>query len=755
MIFSCKDQIRQKTHNYYVMKQVININFQGQVVPIEVTAFDILKLYTDSLTRYFANEEGKEEIINDIENRIGELFQERLKKGATCITDDDVNAIIRSMGRPEEFETEEPGATNSDAPPASAAYTNNYQNATATKRLYRNENDKVVGGVSSGLANYFNIDVVIVRILFVAFAFSGFGIITYLILWVAVPSSATTVIGSPRKKLFRDTDDKIIGGVCSGIGNYFGINVWIPRVLFLLPFLSFVSRWGHWDNFPDFFQFAFSPGALIIYIILWLVIPEANTTSEKLEMKGERVDMNTIKNSVMEEMKGMQQRAEKFGSEAKSFAAEKGRVVGTEMAPLARRGSRSLGDIIVFLLKIFAYFIIGCIAITVILALFGFGIAAMGLFPIKDFVLTEGWQNVFAWGTLIFFIAVPMIGIITWIIRRLAKIKTNRKMMRVSFVAMWLLGVFCFAGLVSSVFRDFRSSSSINEQEITLVNPGIQKMEVTTLSPDKKFYRNKWFRMEPFSAFDDDTATVRNVRIQIVKSNTDSFRVTMLRMANGRNRRAADTMLSAIQFSVLQSDSLLVIDKGIQINKTDKFRNQRVIITIYVPVGKQIKIAENVAWGNDAHISGPWNDNWDLEMDEVEQGWDRNVDYIMKEDGLYTLNGEPADERGRIEKTNRRGTIDIRDGETRVRIDENGIQVTDSNEENYRYENQRHQKAIDSIKTKVKTEQEKLRDSLQKVKDRAEEELKKLNAMSGASASDANDEYDFRLHNPMMLFISK
>lgn len=86
------------------MKQVININFQGRVVPIEVTAYDLLKSYTESLNRHFANEEGKEEIINDIESRIGELFQERISKGAICITDDDVKAIIKSMGNPEDFE---------------------------------------------------------------------------------------------------------------------------------------------------------------------------------------------------------------------------------------------------------------------------------------------------------------------------------------------------------------------------------------------------------------------------------------------------------------------------------------------------------------------------------------------------------------------------------------------------------------------------------------------------------------------------
>jgi phage shock protein PspC (stress-responsive transcriptional regulator) len=483
------------------MKQVININFQGQVVPIEVTAFDILKQYTDSLNRYFANEEGKEEIINDIENRIGELFQERLKKGATCITEDDVNAIIKSMGRPEEFETEEPGADKSnraEAGTTSGATFVNMQNATGQKRLYRNENSKAIGGVCSGIANYLGMDVVIVRIIFIILFGALF--IPYLVLWIAVPSSASVVIGSPRKKLFRDMDDKIIGGVCSGIANYFAVNVWIPRLLFLLPVLSIISRWSHWGPFPDFFRIGFSPTALIIYIILWLVIPEATTTSEKLEMKGEKVDMNTIKNSVVEEMKGMQQRAENFGQEAKTFATEKGKVLGAEMAPLIRRSSTSLGDIIVLFFKVIAYIIIGGIGLALVATLFGFGIAAIGLFPVKDFVLTDGWQNVFAWGTLIFFIAVPIIGIITWIIRRLAKIKTNRKMMRTSFIAMWLLGVFCFIALITSVVRDFRTTSSINEEQVALVNPSVKKLEVTTLSPDKKFYRNRWFRMEPFSA---------------------------------------------------------------------------------------------------------------------------------------------------------------------------------------------------------------------------------------------------------------
>src|SRR5215218_269816 len=93
--------------NHTTMKKIININFQGRVIPIEETAYDILKQYIESLRRYFANEEGRDEIINDIESRIAELFSERLKKGATCITDEDVNAVMASMGRPEDFEQAE------------------------------------------------------------------------------------------------------------------------------------------------------------------------------------------------------------------------------------------------------------------------------------------------------------------------------------------------------------------------------------------------------------------------------------------------------------------------------------------------------------------------------------------------------------------------------------------------------------------------------------------------------------------------
>lgn len=630
------------------MKQVININFHGQVVPIEVSAFDLLKEYTDSLARFFANEEGKEEIINDIESRIGELFQERLKKGAVCITDDDVNAIIKSMGRPEEFDGEEEKVASSLGAEQKSSSTTNTQSTTAEpRRLYRDENNKIIGGVCSGLAKYFGTDPMVMRIIFVILAFAGAGILAYFIIWIAVPSSATKEIGSVRKKLFRDPDDKIIGGVGSGLGNYFGIHPWIPRALFLIPFLSIAFKWhdlGVFD-FPSFVSLSFSPGSLIVYIILWLVVPEALTTTEKLEMKGEKVDMNSIKNSIMEEMKGVQQRAEKFAKEASSVAGEKGEQLGSELKTAVKRGGRSLGDIIVFIIKAFAYLVIGSVLLALVIALFGIAIAAIGLFPLKDFMLTDGWQNVLAWGTLIFFIAVPIIGIITWIIRRLAKMRRNSKLLTASFIGLWILGWVCFTCLFASIAREFKRVTPEIEQSVYLSNPSINKLELTNRDKGTaKSYRYKTFKIEPFEDLEDDTAYVKNIEVRIKKAINDSFSVSMIKMANGRTNNIATENANKIQYNAVQKDSLLIFDKGIAINKHDKFRNQRVIITVYVPVGKMIRVDRNFSWGPHVHFSGPWHDEDWYDEDEFERYWDTNRDYIMKADGLYTLDGKPVDQ---------------------------------------------------------------------------------------------------------------
>src|ERR1043165_6993205 len=93
------------------MKKIININLSGRVIPIEDSAYEKLQAYIESLRRYFIHEEGRDEIINDIESRIAELMNEKIRKGANSVTDADVDEIIASMGRPEDFQAAEEAET--------------------------------------------------------------------------------------------------------------------------------------------------------------------------------------------------------------------------------------------------------------------------------------------------------------------------------------------------------------------------------------------------------------------------------------------------------------------------------------------------------------------------------------------------------------------------------------------------------------------------------------------------------------------
>jgi phage shock protein PspC (stress-responsive transcriptional regulator) len=703
-------------------------------VPIEESSYELLQQYIESLRRYFANEEGRDEIINDIESRISELFQERLKGGSTCITDDDVNAIINNMGRPEQLEEAEQGESeNGKTSYANAGRSEGYFQGDWSwkgKRLYRDENNKILGGVCSGIAAYFGIDPVFIRILFII---SGIGFLAYILLWAFVPGS-NQIENGVRKRLYRNPDGKIIAGVCSGIGSYFNINPWIPRVLFLVPFISFFFRWGHFGplTFPHFVSFTFSPGSFLIYIILWLVIPEATTTSEKLEMKGERIDLNSIKNSVLKEMqevgervgkmgKDVGERVGKMGMEAGHAAKEKGAEMGKEIHYVAHRSSGALGNVIATIFKIFVYFILGCIALAIIVALFAIATVAIGLFPLKDFVLTNGWQSIFAWGTLIFFIAVPVIGIITFIIRRFARIKKTNKLMRWSFLGLWIVGIVCFVGLLSSVSRDFRSINSLNTEKIQLTDPHVQALEVLPLHDNTYNRYNSWFRLEPFATFgiDEDTAYISNVNIRITQSPSDSFEVSQVKFCNGSTRRNADSLASLMNFTIEQNDSLLMVDRSIPINTTDKFRNQYIEVTIAVPVGHYIKVSRNFENWNRVHFEGFWhNYDWFDDHNYQRYHYEKGVQYVMREDGLYTLDGRRSDD------NNNEWNIDS--PKDNPSVDQNG---------GYRYnqgndsvnKTPEDKSKNDSSKVRQQDELNRMKDSLQKEKEEINNKLEKLN----------------------------
>jgi len=610
------------------MKQVININYHGRIIPIEVAAYEMLKNYTESLQLHFKDEEGKEEIINDIESRISELFQEQLSKGSTCITENDVNAIIKSMGKPEELESESVmNQTQSEGNKQS-------DNSSTQKRLYRDENNKLLGGVCAGLANYLNIDIVVVRIIFIILF--GVGFIPYLILWIAVPSSATKVIGSMRKKLYRDTDAKVVGGVCSGLAHYFGINVWIPRTLFLLPVLSMIFEWNH-------FLFNVSPSTFVIYLIFWLVMPEAKTTSEKLEMKGEKVDMNSIQAAINEEMKGVKERAEKLGA----VAGDKIKNIRKDSSSVLKRLMNVIIDVFVLIVKIIAFTTLTMMVVF----LLGITFASFVAIPFKDFILNGFWQNSFALGILLFFVILATVGIIVALIKKIVGIKTKNKWVTTTFIALWVLGWISLFGLASTLGSDFSKVShrDNNEKEISITQPLNGKL-IVNLNKHPYFHDDEDKSINFFEALDlfEDSIFIDNVDIKVLRSLDDSFHIRLVNSAHGNTRFNADTTAAAIRINMAQKDSVFTFDQGIYITKKLKFRNQQVAVLISVPLGKRISLPKSNSVSN-------YDDNvW--EFQNWHNGNALNHEFEMTPDGLRAI--EEIKEMDRLDKLDRLDTLD-------------------------------------------------------------------------------------------------
>ena len=186
------------------MQRIIQINIAGRMLPIEEDAYLLLKDYLNALHRQFAEEDSQEEILYDIEYRIAELFTIRLQSGAPAIDGADVSKVIENLGTPSDLGGQPQYSSapvayilkekTTDENPYSRGFTNRNSGPRTggERRIFRNPNDKLVGGVCSGLGNYFDIDPVIIRLIWAAsIVMAGFGLVAYVIAWIVIPTPKT------------------------------------------------------------------------------------------------------------------------------------------------------------------------------------------------------------------------------------------------------------------------------------------------------------------------------------------------------------------------------------------------------------------------------------------------------------------------------------------------------------------------------------------------------------------------------------
>jgi phage shock protein PspC (stress-responsive transcriptional regulator) len=671
------------------MKKIININLAGRVIPIEDAAYESLQRYIESLRRYFAKEEGRDEIINDIESRIAELMNDKIRKGASAITEADIEEIITSMGRVEDFEAADAEAeteSKSTAGQSSGTYTSHSEPKKPKGRLYRDLSDKFLGGVCSGIANYMNVDPAVVRLLFAIITFGGFGFgfLLYIFLWIFLPArDLDTYVG---KRLFRNPDDMIIGGVAGGLAAYFNKSSRTVRLIFAAPLLlnilfSLLNALLSINHFEQVSPFDIAFGSIsstfiLAYLVLWIVLPLAKSPFEKMEMRGEKVDVNRIKQNVQEGMGTVKERMSAWGEEVKSSAQKMSerakeftRTQGADFAADFKRTAKPVasgfGHAIGVIIKAFFLFVFGSLAFALFVGLmvviFGGGTV---LWPLKqalmEFVLDGFWQKFFFWGTLIFFIAVPIVAFLTWLIRRIMRVRSQRSYLGWVFGGLWTLGWICIIMFASLLAKDFRTGAD-KTQEITVAAPANGKLLLTVSEPAIKYNNDLFFTDIDNRGWDftDDSLKLANVDLDFDASKDSNYHVLVIKSSRGRDENQAEMLASRIQYNVTSQDSVLDLGSGYGIARADKFRDQEVTVLVSVPVGKKIRFDESVADKLNYYGVSVRRSRRGVKVRENRWvfGYKTGVDYIMNEKG-YLKSEEEIREQLESEKETESERVD-------------------------------------------------------------------------------------------------
>lgn len=521
------------------MNKTLNINLAGFMFHIDENAYVRLERYINTLKQQFVKTEGGNEIINDIETRIAELFKERTGPGKEVINADDVDQVIAIMGQPEDYLELDDEANGHTPPPP---------------------------------------------------PYSGYS--------------------SPKKRIFRDVDNRILGGVSAGLAAYFNIDALWVRILFILAFMS---------------GFGF-----LLYIIMWIVIPKAQTTAEKLQMRGEKINISNIEKSIREEMHGVNESFKDVGDKMRSHDYKRtGNQLGDFFSDLGNFIVDAVKLIFKFLGKLIGLiflFIGSMILIALAVGLFAGSVEIMGsgygmneLFSFLHLVTaSEGHYNLLIAGIILSVIA-PFFLLIYLGIRILFSLEPLNSQARSA------LSITTFVGLILLVVAGVRIGLEFDrhgyvKDELALPMHNEYYIKLADDSINAEFtnnYPTQWISRNGKNAFD-------NVTVDIKPTNDSLPYVEIITEAQGPTRREARSTARKLNYKIDIQDSVINIPGYIVLNQNDKYRDQEVDLTLYLPVGYSVFIDESLA--EVLYDVENVQNTWDFEM--INKRW------IMTERGL-------------------------------------------------------------------------------------------------------------------------
>jgi phage shock protein PspC (stress-responsive transcriptional regulator) len=452
------------------------------------------------------------------------------------------------------------------------------------------------------------------------------------------PRSKTSTQQTRVKKLYRDTEHKYVAGVSSGLAHYLGIDPLWVRILWV--FLTIGSGGGF----------------ILLYGLLWILIPEASTTAQKLDMRGEAVNISNIERKVKEGFEDVADRV-------KSVDYDK---VGDTVKKGGKTFFDTLGDIIMFLFKIFGKFI-GILLIIIgastliglFIGLLSVGVMDMVHVPGIDFYNVVNSSNLPIWlvSLLAFFaIGIPFFFLLYLGLKILVtNLKSIGNIAKFSLLGLWLLSIILLVvfGIREAASHAY-SGSTTSESEIYIENPS-DTLNINLVAYD--YDRDNQMHMgNMIVTHDDDGNKIlvsRDVRLRLKKSKDSLLRMEIRKEANGPSFARAKEIAEKINYSYQVEGNTIEFNDFLATSGDSKFNDQEVRASLYIPVGTILTY--------DSGTSRSWMLRADTDRDtnDIE-------DYVWK-----------MTDAGELECLDCPDNLDYEDGDgnNRIRINENGIDI--------------------------------------------------------------------------------
>jgi len=389
--------------------------------------------------------------------------------------------------------------------------------------------------------------------------------------------SAPNFYSSKTKKLYRDTENGMIGGVLAGLGHYFGVDkVWLRVFLLIMIF-----AWGT---------------GFLAYIILWIVMPAATTTTEKLEMTGEPVTISNIEKKVREEFENVSEKFKNANYDA----------MGNRVKTGAEKIGSSFGNFIIAVLRVFSKFlgvILILIGLFVVVALF-IGVFTLGSSPVinvpwRDFIEAGNFSDYPVWtfGLIMFFaVGIPFFFLSLLGFKLLSpNLKSIGNVAKYTSLAIWLISV----SLAIAIGIKQATAYSVDGRVV-------QKQKINLKPTDTlliKFKHNDYFAKnindnENFKITLDSTGNnviySNNVGFKISPSDTKSAYIQIEKEAKGSTLFEAKQRAEKIKYSFKVVGNQLLLDNYLLSDLKDKFRDQEIEITLFLPMGTLLKMDQSM-----------------------------------------------------------------------------------------------------------------------------------------------------------------